>query len=367
MRVTCVIGSLQAGGAERVMSILADALVSAGDQVELVTLAAAGSDFYAVDPRVRRSTVSTFHRGPAPIARVLGIVTSIISLRRHLRHRRPDVALSFIDRTNVLTLLAAAGTGIPVVVSERVDPRAHETDSFTSIGRRVTYRHAASLIVQSRELRTWSAGFITPTRVTVLPNPVRPLDVVEPRRRSGHDILQLGVMGRLDRQKGIDILFRALAELPVHVHWRLDVVGDGRERDQLTKLADDLGIARFITWHGTLRDPESVIGRADIFVLPSRYEGFPNALLEAMSMGLACIAADCPTGPGEMIDDGVDGVLVAVGDAEALRDAIVRLATNDDERRAIARAAPGVRERLRLADVADRWRTHLRESSRGPA
>jgi glycosyltransferase involved in cell wall biosynthesis len=132
-------------------------------------------------------------------------------------------------------------------------------------------------------------------------------------------------------------------------------VGDGTEKDALLLLAKQLNVSNQLLMPGFIRDPENWMARSEIFVLPSRFEGFPNALLEAMSIGCAAIAFDCNSGPREIIRDGVNGLLVPAGDVDALGAAIARLAADKNLRSRVGSQATLVREMFSKKAVLAKW------------
>jgi glycosyltransferase involved in cell wall biosynthesis len=193
--------------------------------------------------------------------------------------------------------------------------------------------------------------------VHVVPNPVD----VEALGTDGARELPIAprtlvAMGRLARQKGFDVLLDAFARCaPAHPEWKLLILGEGEERTRLEAQVRALGLDGRVQLPGRVQRPGAILRRAELFVLPSRWEGFPNALLEAMACGVAAIAADCPSGPRDIVRPGVDGVLVPPEDPAALAAALDRLLTDGEERRRLAARAPEVRERFGLPQVMARW------------
>lgn len=359
-RLTLVINSLGGGGAERVLSTMANWWADHGVSVTLITLAGTGSDFYPLSPAVRRVALDLSRPSSGLLDALRANAARVAGLRRALRNSRPDAVISFCDITNVLVLAAGTGMRVPVIVSERIDPRRYPIGRFWSALRRLVYRRAAALVVQTEALRPWAETHTAPGRVAVIPNPVRveaataecQIDAAT-RQAPEHRIV---AMGRLDPQKGFDVLLRAFARCALQApDWTLTILGEGPERPALECMISELGLAGRVTLPGRVSDPAARLRAADLFVLSSRFEGFPNALVEAMACGLPVLSTDCPTGPAEIIRPGVDGVLVPPDDEEALARALLYLIENPDERRRLAARAPEVAERFSLERVMAMW------------
>jgi glycosyltransferase involved in cell wall biosynthesis len=144
-------------------------------------------------------------------------------------------------------------------------------------------------------------------------------------------------MGRFSREKGFDLLLRAMSR--VRAPARLLLLGEGRAEEKLRKLAKELGISEKVEFLGFRKNPYPVLRDATVFVLPSRYEGFPNGLAEAMALGVPCIATRCRTGPEELIADGENGLLVPVEDPETMARAIDRLLGDPELRERLGASA----------------------------
>jgi glycosyltransferase involved in cell wall biosynthesis len=356
MRITLVIPSISTGGAERVISIVANHWAGAGREVTLVTFEDPSSDAYPVDPRVRRASLGVAMPGGGPVSTVRYMARVVRGLRREIRASRPDVVISFMDITNILALLAMRGMRVPLVVTEHTDPREHRLSGFLRRARTLLYPRATALVVLTEAVRGWAQGRLHGS-VHTIPNPILPPDTA----RAASLVVPapgrtVAGMGRLSYEKGFDQLIRAMAACaPRHPDWSLLILGEGAERANLERLAAELGIADRVFLPGWVRDPTAVLRGAALFVVPSRYEGFNCALAEAMSCGLAAVSMDCPSGPGEIIRQGVDGILVPPGDVDALAAAMDRLMSDEAERGRLGTRGLEVLDRFGVEPVMDRW------------
>ncbi|MCC6164920.1 MAG: glycosyltransferase [Acidobacteria bacterium] len=361
VRITAVISSLACGGAERVMSILCNHW-SGANQVTLLTFDdGLEPPFFPLSPAVCHRPLGLAGRSTQVIDAVVRNAGRVRLLRRAIEASTPDVVVSFGDRTNVTVLLATRGLHVPVVVSERSDPRNFSPGWAWSVLRAFTYRQASSIVHVATEGREWFRGSLA-RKVRVIPNPV----AVAPARRrdpKDDDVVRLVSVGRLAHEKGHDLLLEALASLSPDTRQRvsLTVVGDGPLREALEARASTLGLEQHVRWAGRQQDPLAFVNAAHVFVLPSRFEGFPNALAEAMAAGLAVVATDCRSGPRELIDDGRSGLLVPVDDIAALAAAITELVADPTLRRRLAAEAPAATHRLHVDRVADEWQALFAE------
>jgi len=352
--ITLVIATLGAGGAERVLSLLAGEWLGRGYGVTVITLGGAADDHHLLPSGIERVALNALAPARNWFDTLRINYRCALKLRKALRRSAPDVVISFMDKTNVLALLAVARQGAPVVVSERIDPRYYRLAPGWQWLRRRLYPRAAALVVQTESVAVWAREILPAEKVHVIANPVKVLDHTGDAPGWLPDGPFICAMGRLDYQKGFDLLLQAYADLPAETP-PLVIVGEGPERAALEKLVDNLSLNGRILLPGRVANPAVVLSRAKLFVMSSRFEGFPNALLEAMASGLPVISFDCPSGPADIIRDGENGVLVRAGDKDALRDAMKRLLGELGAGRTMGEAARAVVEEFSLERIMGEW------------
>jgi glycosyltransferase involved in cell wall biosynthesis len=351
MRIALVISSLGAGGAERVMITLANYWAARSRAVTLLTFAAPGSQpYYALDPRVtlRNLDVVASNRRLCSLRQSL---RRVFALRRALRSIEPDVVISFLAKINIITVLATRGLDVGVIVSERNNPERQVVNPIWRWLRLRLYGVADRLVTPSRGVLT-SLPVAIRGRGRVIPNPVD-LPNSSPVRRDSRTLV---AVGRLDEQKGFDLLLPAFARIADrHPEWRLVIWGDGELRTELEALRDRLGLTDCVQLPGVTERPGQWVDDAALFVLSSRYESFGNVITEAMAAGLPVIATDCPWGPGEIVQHGVDGWLVPPEDIAALAQGLDLLMGDAALRARLAAAARRSVRRFGRARVMALW------------
>ncbi|OGR35009.1 MAG: hypothetical protein A2051_10360 [Desulfovibrionales bacterium GWA2_65_9] len=368
--IAFVISSLGLGGAERALVDLANRLAARGHELTVLTLEGSGQEsFFPLRPEVRRLCLDLKRPSMGLVSGVLANLGRVRALRRTLRDVKPDAVLGFIDTTNVLTLLACLGLGVRVVVAERSVPGVHPVGRLWSALRRLTYPLAAAVVVQSRDA-LMRLSPLARRKAVVLPNavarpdhtaPAPPPDLPPELPPSLPKNAQLVLaLGRLSPEKNLDALVRAFAALaPKYPGLLLALVGEGPERARLAALAQELGLADRVLLPGAAKNPAPWLAQAQLFVLPSRYEGFPNALCEAMAHSRAVIATDCPGGVADIVRHGQNGWLLPVccgdGLAPALAEAMNTLLADPALRTRLGLRASEVLERFHPEAILARW------------
>ncbi len=336
-------GGLQGGGQERALSNLANHYSSQGYEIALINLFKTDV-FYELDNRIKVIWPKIDRTKHKRLAYALMIVPY---LRRTIRRTKPDVIISFGEWFNPFVILSTRLLNVPVYVFDRMGPEMR-LDPLIQYSRKILYRYASGVIVQTTTAASIVAQKTGAKNIVVIPNPVNPVSA-----DISHKEKRIITVGRLSPEKGHSILIRAFSRLE-NKDWQLFIVGDGSERPALEREASSLGVSGRVKFLGHLKEFSSVLGESEVFVLPSFHEGFPNALLEAMSVPLACISSDCVAGPGEIIKNGVNGLLVKPGDEEEFAKAIERLIIDPEMRHKLAAEAYKVRETFNIERIAGR-------------
>ncbi len=344
--------SMRAGGAERVIAQLVKYLDQMKIQCFIVTVDDA-EVFYDLPPGIKIYPI-----GKKSPKLYKDKILKYKAVRRLALCLRPDLVLALPEDIGVYVIPALLFTRIPVVVSERNNPWMMPWKKETRFLRRLFYPLGAGFIFQTER----AAGFF-PVRIRkkgiVLPNP---LDLERiPPPWADQRLKEIVSSGRLEEQKNFPLIIRAFAKFyPQHPDYVLKIYGEGNLREELKILAVSCLPQGAYSFPGSTRELLEKIRGAAMFVLSSDYEGMPNVLIEAMSMGMPVIATDCPSGgPASLIDNGQNGLLVPVNDEEALVEAMLRLAESKELAAMLGTNALLIKKRLDAVVVVEQWRKYL--------
>lgn len=356
MRIILLTSSLDLGGTERVVASLCNEWASRGDEVTLILTYSGGAKvFYPLSEQAE--LISLAEIVGASNFNMLTYAQRLYALRRLIAERSADVIVSFLPNVNVATILSSAFLGIPLIICERSYPLALTRFHVLNVLRKQTYRFADMLTVQTDGIaETFKKNYPGLKAVHTIPNAL-PADIAGYKKRSQGKRKILLSLGRLAPEKQLDSLLDAFERLaPQFPDWDLHMYGGGPLMATLERHIRAAGLQERIFLMGPTSTPWDVMARADAFVMVSRYEGFPNALLEAMGIGLPCVAFDCPTGPSEITRGGKDALLVPLNDYEGLDAALASLMGDEALREELGRKArESVFTRFGHAQVMALW------------
>ncbi len=335
---------LAGGGIERASVSLANHFYKKGYKVSVLALYQSERFFtlengiFFLEPNFSRVGTS----------KILYLLKMVRYIRKSVFEINPTTTLAFGEWTNPFVLLALRGTRYPVYVTDRMNPLA-KLPILSEFLRKKLYKYSAGIIAQSNFAKSVLQEKTKAKNIHVIYNPVnviRKIDAVAKNR--------IVTVGRLEEVKGHKYLIEAFAKIK-DKNWELSIVGDGSLRNDLENLAKSLGVVDKIIFHGHLTDFRLQMSEAQVFVLPSLKEGFPNALIEAMSVPLACIASDTFGGHHEIIEDGVNGLLVEPGNVYELTRALETLVENRQLREKFKIHAYEIRNKLHFDTIADQY------------
>lgn len=342
-KISVVLHDLRGGGAERMMLRIAKGMCDRGRNVDLVLVKAQGEFLQDIPDTVRVIDLDS----PS-------VASAIPLMVRYLRKEAPTSILTALTHMNVAVAAARwlARSKARLVLSERnqISLKAAAVRAWRQrlvyAGVRFAYPLADAVTAVSKGVANDVLQFarVKPQNVQVIYNPAfgddlivrsqEPLD--HPWFAQGQPPVVLAV-GRLHHQKGFDILLDAFSAVLAERPCRLIILGEGEQRETLERQAQQLGIAAYVQFPGFVKNPYAYMSRSALFVLSSRWEGLPGALIEAMACGCAVVATDCPSGPAEIIENGAQGSIVPVEDSDALAAAMLE-ALNTPRGRGVDRA-----------------------------
>lgn len=335
MHIGIVLSGLGAGGAERVVALVSNHWVSQGRRVTIFTLDRPDDVcFHELDGRVTLVRLGLASSGGRK--RAAGLVyRRMRGLRAAFRAHRPDVLVSFLFKINVLSLLATRGLGIPLAVCERNHPLLQPAHPIWRALVRWTYPWADAVVLQTEASRAAMHKSVRASCI-VIANPVsRFARAPEPDGPKS-----LAAVGRLEEQKGFDLLIDAFARIADrHPDWTLKIWGEGPLKAELAARIAANGLDGRVVLAGLSNGPAGWIRDSSAFVITSAYEGFGNALAEAGAAGLPRVASWFEFGAREQITDNVDGLLLPTRDVDSLASALDRLLSDRELRRRLGDAA----------------------------
>lgn len=352
MRIILTISSLLSGGAERVLCNLANYLALQGHTVRIITLASPDNAvFYSLVKEIEVIYLDGAEPANSIKVRILNIVNRALALRRNISAFKADLIISFITVTNIMTLIASKGLNIPIIVSERTHPAYHVAPRFHVLLRRLLYPQAAKVVVQTQSIADY---FNYLNNLAIIPNALQVPPLSETTLASSSP-RHLVSVGRLIKSKGFETLIQAFKKVAdANPNLILTIYGEGEERPRLEELIRSLNLKERVLLPGTVPDVLTRLSQADMFVFPSHYEGFPNALGEAMAVGLPIIASNC-SGNTDLIKDGINGRLFPVGDAAKLASLMLELLNDNEQRQRLSFHAQQITQTLDADKIHAQW------------
>lgn len=362
MKIGFLIDSLSSGGAQRTTVSLANSFVRQGENVEIITFVNDKS-LYPIDENVSVisldfDTINT----KVSVSRMKGSFDRMFKLRKLIASRKLDVLIGMSYSMTWYAVYACEMTNTKVIGTERNNPYVYSASKFNTILRKTFYHFTDGFVFQTEKaanfFRKKSDGDI------VIPNAIFNESIYTISPVSQRQKFICGV-GRLTRQKRFDVLIDAFAIInKTHPDYRLIIFGEGEDRKSLEKQAKKLGISDRVLLPGATDEVIKLLNYASVFVLSSEMEGMPNALMEAMALGIPCVSTKCDMGPGELIVSGENGILTKVNSPKKIAEAVNEIIENPDFAQRLSKNAKKILETHSIDKISSQWLEYIKKTVR---
>ncbi len=351
MKILFVTSSMGFGGAERVISVLSSELAHRGHEVGIYMTKGTKECVYPLDDAVKLYSEDK-----------LGSMSDVIkSIRKFVKKYDPDIVVPFMTYQCIYTSFALAFSKYPVVVCERNDPKnidGKNTGRLRFVIRDVAFAMAKGAVFQtdgakacfSKKIQKKSRVILNPINSSAL------VDIYEGQREN-----RIVNVGRLTKQKNQSMLISAFAKIKDEFpDLTLEIYGDGGLADELKARSVALSVGERVRFMGNVSEVSEKIKKAKVFAFTSDYEGMPNALAEAMALGLTCVSTDCsPGGARMLINSGENGIITPCGDADSFARALREVLSDDEKAAEYGKKAAEIRQRLDLGVIVSEWENYF--------
>ena len=343
MKIVFIIPNMTGGGTERVISLLSDEYIKMGYEVAVMQFAGY-EHAYELNERVEDFSVAP-RSGGNPVV----MMKRLIAMRRYFKQNPDSHIFAFCVMGAVFSVMTTWGMERNILVAERNSPDSCNVRKL----RNWAYKRANRITFQTPDAVTYFPKKIA-DKAVVIPNPI---DASVPERYEGIRSRRIVTVGRLHKQKNQALLLNAFADFSKEYgEYELHIYGEGELEQELKNQADSLGIAQKVVWHGFCANVRDEIKDARMFVLSSDFEGISNSMLEALAMGVPTISTDCPIGGARAyIEQGKSGLLVPVGDRQALAEAMVRVASDEELTQKLSVNAAMMKDKYSVGSIAHRF------------
>lgn len=357
MKLAFFINSLNKGGAERTMVHLAEYFFAKGHEVIVVTQYRREQE-YAISGGIRR-IYSEPSAEELSGNRIKNFICRYRKVRQIWKREKPDLVQAFIGKNNFMAIASTWMLPTRVSVSVVGDPKEEYYTKAMRILAKSLFGFADGIVVKTTDAMQFFPRLLH-KKIVVMKNSLNPQFLRTPYE--GERDKTVISVGRLDENKNQQMIIRAFAGLADrYPEYRLILYGEGELREALTTKVSELGLLERISLPGAISDVAGMIEKAGIFVLSSNTEGMPNALIEAMALGIPCISTDCPCGgPKDIIQHGENGMLVPVNDSDALANALEKIMKDSALARKLGKNAVKIQELLHPDQTNRAWEEYFR-------
>lgn len=355
MRITFINANMGYGGAERVIAVLCNQFVKNGHDVRIgIFSTKMSASVYPINKNVIIDWVQHFHYNS-----LNSILRTNQSIKDYLIETKPDVVICFMNNICAQFSIICNKLKIPLIFSERNDPKRFIVSYKDKILQRILLHNIKYAIFQTK-----GAMSMYPSRIQkhskVILNPIDVDRINEDREcDKAKEVL---TVGRLEPQKNQKMIIDSFAMISSkHPDYTLKIYGEGSLRNELSKRIFELGLEHKVFLMGNIDNVDEKLRQASIFVLTSDFEGLPNALMEAMVLGLPCVSTDCsPGGARELIEDGINGFIIPCGDTEKLASHLDLLMNDSEMSQRLGRNATKIIEKINSDTIARQWEEFIK-------
>ena len=351
-KISFIIGALSPGGAERVISTLSNQLIEKYD-ITIITFIKS-TPFYSLDNRIKVMYCEDTIPTPNSFLDSLKLnyhLTKRVS--KIIKQEKINIAIGFITSANIIAIIASKINKIPCIISERNNPIIVKVSKFWSTLRLLFYPMTSKIVLQTNGVKLFYLNKIKEHKMVVIPNPISSkLALLENKDIRKEKIIL--TVGRLEPHKCQDLILKAFKNIETK-GWKLIIVGIGPQEKQLKEYVKNNGLENKVEFTGKIKQIENYYNKAGMFVFASRYEGYPNVIIEAMSFGIPTISSNCDFGPSDIISDGENGYLFPVDNQVELEKKITLLIDNQEIREKFAKNARSNTKKFQNKIVTKQW------------
>lgn len=355
-KICFVIGSLGNGGAERVVSVLANKLVELGYNVSIILYYSDRVDYY-IDKRVNLYVINCNLKNNV----ILRLLLRLKCLRRYIKSLNPDIIISFLTEINIYTIVSLLNINIPIIISERNDPYHDPKQKIVRLFRNVIYKFSSGIVYQTEDASLYFKKRLDNIPYKIIANPIMD-NLPHPDLNNKRD-KRIVTFCRLAEQKNIPLLIDAYSDLNINIQkdYILEIYGEGPLKEKLIGYISQKNLQDKIFIKGFSNNIHSKIINASLFVLTSNYEGISNSMLEALAIGLPVICTDCPVGGARLaIKNNYNGILVEVNNKNQLVENIEKVLNNQEFMYAISSHYLETRKKFSTDTIVKEWNDFIK-------
>ncbi|MDA8639585.1 glycosyltransferase [Flavobacteriaceae bacterium] len=348
MKIAFIIYSLEMGGAERVVSELANKFSEKKSNIFIILISQKKS-YFELNSNITLIHLPVLTDPSSIFIKINNTFKRLYFLRKVILENDITNIISFTTTINIYSLIVSFLTPAKIIISERTDPLAHKLDSILVVLRKLLYRFANKVVIQNKVQYDFYSKHVNSKKLLIIPNPVKKI-VDDIHLNKEVNIISVG---RLIPSKNHIELIQCFKD--AEINCKLIIIGDGDQKETIVDFLKKNDLQNKVELLGSQKDVYKHLNPNWIFASTSLYEGFPNALIEAMNAGLNCIHYDCPSGINEIIEDDINGYLIPLNSKEIFTQKLKEVYQNSEKRIVISNNARNSVQKLQVENIVDKW------------